>query len=94
MGYRNNDAVTVEDREMVILQFLKEYDLVLPQRPLYINLKRKKHITFTEKTLKRRLDSLVSKGYLHEEDIGNGYYGITDEGIDYLAGNLEVDAHD
>lgn len=91
------NSMTKAERERVILQFLAETGLALPQKPIYVNLKRDRSITFTQKTLKRRLSDLTDRGFIRRLDIGNGYYEITDMGRAFLAGDLDesgLEGHD
>lgn len=73
-------AMPKEDRELQILRFLSDYDLALPRQPIFVNMKRKRGITFSERTMKRLLDEMVERGEVERLDIGHGYYQITDEG--------------
>ncbi len=81
----SNDMTTAE-REEAILQFMAEHELALPLTPIYENLRRKRDITFSKRTVKRRLESLQEDGYVQWLDIGRGYWEITDEGLAYVAG--------
>ena len=85
------NSMTKAERERVILQFLADSGLALPQKPIYVNLKRDRKITFTQKTLKRRISDLTEKGFVRRLDIGNGYYEITDKGRAYLRADLDAD---
>lgn len=76
--------MTTAEREKVILSFLAKHDLALPQAPIFENLKRKRGITFSKRTVKRRLEALEEDGYVRRLDIGRGYWEITDEGRKYL----------
>lgn len=90
-------SMTKAERERVILEFLAETGLALPQKPLYVNLNREREITFSQKTLKRRLDNLSDRGLIRQLDIGNGYYEITTSGREFLAGDSgagDIEGHD
>ncbi len=75
----SEDMTTVE-REEVVLKFMAKYELALPLAPIYENLKRKEGITFSKRTVKRRLQDLQDKGQVRHLDIGRGYWEITEEG--------------
>jgi repressor of nif and glnA expression len=83
-----DDSMTKAERERVILEFLAEHGLILPLRPLYENLKREKDITFSQRTVKRRLEDLQERRLVNRIDMGTGYWEITEEGRDYLS-NLD-----
>ncbi len=76
--------MTTAEREQVILQFLAEHELALPLTPIFENLRRNQGITFSKRTVKRRLEALEEDGYVQRLDIGRGYWEITDEGRAYL----------
>lgn len=80
-------VMPVEERRLLVLKFLSDYPLALPLRPVYVNMRRKMGITFSQDTVKRRLYELVEMGYVEELDIGNGYYQISESGRDYLEAN-------
>ncbi len=82
--------MTTAERERVILQFLAEHDLALPLTPIFENLKRNQGITFSKRTVKRRLEDLEADGHVQRLDIGRGYWEITEAGREYLA-NLQED---
>jgi len=84
------DVMPTTERERVILAFLDESDVAFPLRPLFFNLKRKKNITFSRSTLRRRVNALVDQGFVRRINEGNGYYEITDKGRAYLAGDLDA----
>ncbi len=86
----DNDMTTAE-REEAILEFMVEHGLALPLTPIYENLKRERDITFSKRTVKRRLESLQEDGYMRRLEIGRGYWEVTDEGRAYVAG---MDADD
>lgn len=73
-----------EERKRLVLQFLVDYPLALPKRPIFENMKMEMKITVTEETIGQYLDELVNEDNLEELDIGNGYYRITDAGREYL----------
>lgn len=79
-----------EDREDLILEYLAECDMALPLRPIYVNLKRDRDITFSQRTVKRRLESLVDRDLVEKLDIGNGYYVVSDRGRAYLRGERDA----
>lgn len=78
------ESMTKAERERVILEFLAEHGLMLPLRTIYENLKREKGITFSQRTVKRRLEELQERGLVSKRDIGTGYWEITDEGRAHL----------
>lgn len=75
-----NRDMTKEEREEAILRFMAKYGLALPLTPIFENLRRKEGITFSKRTVKRRLEDLEEAGYVQWLDIGRGYWEITQEG--------------
>jgi len=78
------DTMPPKERDELILQFLENHDVALPPTPLYFNMKRKMTVTFTKKTLRRRLGSMQDRGLLNHIQEGDGYYAITDKGREWL----------
>lgn len=70
-------------RDEAILRFLAEKDVVLPPTPLYVNLLRD-GATFSQRTVRRRLQHLADQGLVEKVDQARGYYGVTDRGRAYL----------
>lgn len=77
--------MTTAEREEVILRFMADHGLALPLTPIYENLKREEKITFSKRTVKRRLEDLQEDGYVEWLDIGRGYWEITNAGREHLA---------
>lgn len=80
-----NDTMPPKERDQLILRFLNNHDIALPPTPLFFNLKRKHSVTFSKKTLRRRLISLRDRGLVDYIDEGDGYYAINDDGLEWLA---------
>ncbi len=72
--------MTTAEREKIILEFMSEHELALPLTPIYENLRRKEGITFSKRTVKRRLEALEEDGDVEWLDIGRGYWQITEKG--------------
>jgi len=79
-----SDDMTSVEREELILAFMAEHGLALPLTPIYENLQRREGITFSKRTVKRRLESLEEDGYVRWLDIGRGYWEITKEGREHV----------
>lgn len=68
--------------ELLVLEFMASHGLALPLRPIFENLRREREISFSQRTTKRRLQELAERGYIEQLDIGNGYYVVTEAGIE------------
>lgn len=71
-------------RDVAILRYLVDVRLALPPKVLYYNMKRDQEITFSERTLKRRLKLLVEADLVARVDGTDGYYQITPDGEEYV----------
>lgn len=71
-------------RDDAILEFLAEKDIALPPTPLYENLRRE-GITFSKRTVRRRLKKLEEEGFIEQVLGEKGYYEISDKGRKYLS---------
>jgi len=90
--------MTKEDRQRIVLEFMAEHTLALPPKYVYRNLKYKRGIPFSERTVKRALNALVEDGLLEKvdpseldegrvqpaDDGTRGAYIITDQGRERL----------
>ncbi|SDJ32917.1 hypothetical protein SAMN05216226_102153 [Halovenus aranensis] len=90
-----------EDRQQQVLQFLAEYDLALPPRAIYRNLRLHYNITFGYSSVDNYLDEFVEEGLcdrvdpekLEERELVSlpsgrthrAYYIITEKGRDKLS---------
>lgn len=72
--------MTTAEREELILRFMAEHELALPLTPIFQNLRREEGITFSKRTVKRRLEALEEDGFVQWLDIGRGYWEITEKG--------------
>lgn len=77
-------------KDILILEFLHEYDLALPPRPLYHNLNRHGH-EIGYSTVRKRVNILEEHGLLHLDDADRGYYAVSDRGEEYLSGELDAE---
>ena len=59
-----NDAMTKEERQEVVLRFMAEHDLAFPPKVLYRNLKLKRGITFRYSTVNNYLEEFVELGFV------------------------------
>jgi len=89
-----------EDRQLVVLAFLAEHGLALPQRAIFRNLKLHHGITFGYGSVDNYLDSFVEEGWARRVDPtelenrelvdlpggkhNRAYYIITDEGREHI----------
>lgn len=78
------ETMPPKERDEFILKFLDDHDVALPPTPLFFNLKRKHSITFSKKTLRRRLSSLRDRDLVTYIDEGDGYYEINSDGREWL----------
>lgn len=73
------------DRDVVILQYLADTGAMFTPAALYDNLKDRRNITFSKRTVKRRLYELADRGLVSRREVGQGYYEITPDGREWLA---------
>jgi len=89
-----------EDRQLIVLAFLAEHGLALPQRAIFRNLKLHHGITFGYGSVDNYLDSFVEEGWARRVDPtelenrelvdlpggkhNRAYYIITDEGREHI----------
>lgn len=71
-------------RDAAILEYLADVSLALPPKVLYYNMKFDREITFSERTLKRRLKLLMEAELVDRVDGTDGYYRISDTGREYV----------
>lgn len=71
-------------RDVAILEYLAEVGLALPPKVLYYNMKFDRGVTFSERTLKRRLKLLMEGAFLQRVDGTDGYYRIAEAGLEYV----------
>lgn len=74
-------------KDGLILEFLDEYDLELPAKPLYRNLNRHGH-EIGYSTVRLRLRELENHDLIEKVDEA-GYYAVSDRGRAYLADELD-----
>jgi repressor of nif and glnA expression len=72
-----------------ILEFLEETDAAFSKRALEVNFERE-NIELSYSTLKRRLPILEEYDLVEKLETDGAWYHITDEGLAYLAGDLDV----
>lgn len=83
------DSMTKEARKTAILRFLRDTDLALPPKAVYINMRRE-GATFSRRTLNRHLKEMVEEGKVRRLDDPHTYHVITDAGREYLADNTDT----
>jgi Fe2+ or Zn2+ uptake regulation protein len=71
-------------RDVAILEYLVDVSLALPPKVLYYNMKSDREITFSERTLKRRLKLLMEAELVDRVDGTDGYYRISPTGREYV----------
>ncbi|AXG06552.1 phage repressor protein [Haloplanus rubicundus] len=74
--------------DSVVLEFLHEYDMELPPKPLFRNLNRHGH-QIGYSTVRLRLRELESHGLLEKDS--DGYYELADLGRQWVEGKLSED---
>jgi len=79
-----DDTMPPKERDELVLRFLHNHDVALPPTPLFFNLKRKHSVTFSKKTLRRRLTALRERGLVNYIDEGDGYYEVNEAGFEWL----------
>lgn len=100
MSDRQNSNMGKEDRRRVVLQFLSEHGLALPQGAIYRNLRLHHNITFSYSSVDNYLDSFVDEGLCRRVDPkpledrelvdmdrgkeNKAYYIITEKGREYI----------
>jgi Fe2+ or Zn2+ uptake regulation protein len=67
-------------RDEAILAYLADTGLALPPKVLYYNMKVDRNITFSERTLKRRLKLLMEAGLVDRVEGTDGYYRLSPDG--------------
>lgn len=72
--------------DMVVLEFLSEYDLEMPQKALWANLNRHGH-EIAYSTVKLRVSELEDHGLLQKAD--SGYYEVSEKGQQWLDDDLD-----
>jgi Fe2+ or Zn2+ uptake regulation protein len=71
-------------RDVAILEYLADVSLALPPKVLYYNMKSDREITFSERTLKRRLKLLMEAELVDRVEGTDGYYRISTTGREYV----------
>lgn len=71
-------------RDVAILEYLADVSLALPPKVLYYNMKTDREITFSERTLKRRLKLLMEAELVDRVDGTDGYYRISSVGREHI----------
>lgn len=71
-------------RDVAILEYLADMSLALPPKVLYYNMKVDREITFSERTLKRRLKLLMEAELVDRVEGTDGYYRISSAGRDRI----------
>jgi hypothetical protein len=71
-------------RDVAILEYLSDVNLALPPKVLYYNMKVDRDITFSERTLKRRLRLLMEEELADRVDGTDGYYRIAPDGREHV----------
>jgi len=94
-----NSGMTKEDRRRVLLEFMSEYDLALPPKAIYRNIRLKWNATFSYSSIHNYLDEFVEEGLALrvepeplsarevvevESGESRAYYMITDKGREYV----------
>lgn len=74
--------------DIVVLEFLSEYDLELPQKPLWANLNRHGH-EIGYSTVKLRVSQLEEHDLLEKSDAG--YYQVSQKGQRWLDDDLDAE---
>lgn len=77
-------------KDILIMEFLEEYNLALPPKPLYHNLNKHGH-KIGYSTVRQRVTELEEHGLLEYDDSEGSYYTVSDKGRKYLAGDLDKD---
>ncbi len=72
--------------DIIVLEFLSEYDLELPQKPLWANLNRHGH-EIAYSTVKLRVSELEEHGLIEKAD--SGYYQVSNLGERWLDDDLD-----
>lgn len=77
-------------RDDAILEYLAEVELALPPKVLYYNMKYDREITFSERTLKRRLKLLMEADFVDRIEGTDGYYRISPDGRSHVKRSKRV----
>lgn len=73
------EAMTKQKRREIVLLFMAEHGLALPLRTIYFNLESRGY-SFSEATVRRRLNELRDDGLVEFIDEGNGFWMVTRKG--------------
>ncbi len=97
-GLETSD-MTKEDRRRVLLEFMSEYDLALPPKAIYRNIRLKWNATFSYSSIHNYLEEFEEEGLALrvepeplaareivevEDNDARAYYMITDAGREYV----------
>lgn len=74
----------VEARKKAVLRLLYETGIALPQKTIYLNLRRHYTYHWGKSTVKTALDELVEEKRVEALDRRYTYYEITDTGREYF----------
>lgn len=77
-------------KDILILEYMQEHDLVLSPRLLHRNLVRQDH-KIGYSTVRQRVKELEEHGLLEYDDEDSGHYVVSEKGREYLAGELSKD---
>jgi repressor of nif and glnA expression len=86
VGTTDGVQLAVNERDRQVLAYLDRVDLALPPSVLYHNLDADEGVTFSERTLKRRLAVLDELGLTESVPGTDGYRRITPAGREYTEG--------
>ncbi len=81
----------MSENDIPILEFLDERDVALSPKALRHNLDTREDADIPYSTINYRLKQLLNHGMVEKEDEDAGFYGITEKGEQYLAGDLDRD---
>lgn len=99
----DSSGMTKEDRRQLLLEFMVEYDLALPPRAIYRNLRYKRHITFSYSSILNYLEEFVEEGLVRRiepeplasrdlvdatSEKTRAYYIITEKGMEHVDGKF------
>lgn len=79
---RDDDGMSKEERKQLIVRHLVERDLVLPPKPLHLDMRRQGHV-ISISTVRRLLRELHEEGYVEHPDDYDGYYKPTEMGREW-----------
>jgi len=87
LAMASDDAdMSKEARKRLIVRHLVERDLVLPPKPLHLDMRRQGHV-ISISTVRRLLRELDEEGRVEQPDDYDGYYRPTDAGREWALGD-------